>query len=782
MEDESNTSNAGALMLVNEDSKMTRAPASKPRSSKSAPKPKNKIVLLNSSKKRKADQSDTLSNIHQSKKRTSGQLQVNRLNAKKSMKDKLGSIALPRQQKNLEGPGSVILAPKPQSEASLKVDQSALGTAEKILKGKFESIGKDDDGHGLYKIKGLETPMRDYQIIASAFMIRHERSQKGPQGGIIADEMGIGKTLEAMGCMMLHKPSKQDRKEHEHLTLIVTPSRHLCAQWYDEFKKHTDEDSESIEIYQGGLKARVRSMWGFDYILTTYKQVFHDYNKAPKGVLFQLNFNRIILDEGHGIKNRCAKTSKACRALKGNRKWILSGTPFHNAEKEALPYLQFIGVDMKLRRSDFESYFGPIEQDDEHNRIMKVLELHMLRRGLEHEEMKELKGMLLKTSHQSPIDGDSEAAQEKANQDENDNFSDIIQYLDQELSSKDNTGCTQCQKTSKFIVLVCGHRICYDCYEDLVEEDMKDGKRVFKCPECNERIKNINYHPDDYDDDDSSSDDTKPTKDDKDEADDSKYERGWFIKGKKRPKINIMAFRHYSKPSGPGDDVNGQQPKANRSVTRWLKKSDTATGKIQSSSKVEKTLNLISDWQDESPDDKIIVYLNWTVTAKVLGRMLGSKKIPFLYYWGNISCEARQEALRRFREDKSIKVLLASLTAGSSGLNIECANRVISLDPWWNVCVEEQAFGRVWRHGQQKATYIVRIIARDTIDERMLQLQETKAIQCNEAIKQGKKPKPLSNEETLYLLFGNQGEPSNDGEEDSSDDVKDESDDSDYEA
>ncbi|KAI1631190.1 P-loop containing nucleoside triphosphate hydrolase protein [Biscogniauxia mediterranea] len=798
MGDESNVSTAGMLVPANEDSIINTTSTPKPKGSKPIPNNQKKSVVMKKSTKRKATQSNMPSIMPPSKKKTAGQLQVS------------------------------------QSESGLKLDRAALDTAVAILRGKVQRAGEDNNGHELYKIDGLKTPMRDYQIVASAFMIRHERSQQGPQGGIIADEMGIGKILEAMGCMVSNRPSKKDRNEHRGITLIVAPSRHLCAQWHDEFKKHTSEDSESIEIYQGGSKSRVRAMWGFDYILTTYKQVLSDYDHMSNGVLFKIEFNRIILDEGHGIKNRSAKTSKACRALKGSRKWILSGTPFHNAEKEALPYLDFLGANIKSHRVDFENCFGRLDEDDVHNRIMKVLELHMIRREkgeyflgreicplpprkeliityeltpqeriiydcceeITANKLSDTEAEAFPNSSRNQLDmckfltrmrqavnhpflletfvraltpEDLDRLKKKLLDDGTNNFNGIIQYIDQEISSKDNMGCIECQETSRLIVIVCGHLICYDCYDGIVAEDIDDGKRVFKCPECGEKVDSINYNSDESDDDE---DDTKTIGDNKDAVKTSGNRHGRVIRGKNGWKMETTPLGELELRR-PGDDANGEQPKSNRFVTRWLRKCDATPGKIQSSSKVNKTMDLISEWQSEAPDDKVIVYNKWTVTAKILGRMLNAKNIPFLYYWGDMSCAARRDALEEFRTNQSIKVLLASLTAGSAGLNIECANRVISLDPWWNVCVEEQAFGRVWRHGQEKASYLVRIIAKDTVDERMLQMQEDKAAQCSEAIKQGKKPKPLSKEETMFLLFGNR--------EDSSDDMKDEDEDDDSE-
>jgi SNF2 family DNA or RNA helicase len=95
---------------------------------------------------------------------------------------------------------------------------------------------------------------------------------------------------------------------------------------------------------------------------------------------------------------------------------------------------------------------------------------------------------------------------------------------------------------------------------------------------------------------------------------------------------------------------------------------------------------------------------------------------------------------------------VAGIKAGSVGLNITIANRVIIMTPWWNYAAETQAFGRVKRHGQEKETYVVRLFAKNTIDERIYWMQKRKDAEIREAIKTGRKPKPLSRNENLWLM------------------------------
>lgn len=95
-----------------------------------------------------------------------------------------------------------------------------------------------------------------------------------------------------------------------------------------------------------------------------------------------------------------------------------------------------------------------------------------------------------------------------------------------------------------------------------------------------------------------------------------------------------------------------------------------------------------------------------------------------------------------------------SLTCGGQGLNITCANRAISLTPWWNCAVDEQARGRIRRHGQTKETHFVRIVANDSIDDRIIALQEKKMQEIEPAMTSGKLPKSLTRDDVRFLIGG----------------------------
>jgi SNF2 family DNA or RNA helicase len=86
----------------------------------------------------------------------------------------------------------------------------------------------------------------------------------------------------------------------------------------------------------------------------------------------------------------------------------------------------------------------------------------------------------------------------------------------------------------------------------------------------------------------------------------------------------------------------------------------------------------------------------------------------------------RQSIVRQFNTDRTIPVFLISLKAGGSGLNLTGADMVIHYDPWWNPAVEDQATDRAHRIGQKKTVYSVKLITKDSVEEKVLQMQKRK--------------------------------------------------------
>jgi SNF2 family DNA or RNA helicase len=103
---------------------------------------------------------------------------------------------------------------------------------------------------------------------------------------------------------------------------------------------------------------------------------------------------------------------------------------------------------------------------------------------------------------------------------------------------------------------------------------------------------------------------------------------------------------------------------------------------------------------------------------------LDSAGIPYEYLDGKT--RQRGKCVERFQEDPNCRIFLISLKAGGLGLNLTAAEYVFLLDPWWNPAVEAQAIDRAHRIGQRRKVFAYRLIARDTVEEKVMQLQQKK--------------------------------------------------------
>ncbi|MGB9627767.1 MAG: DEAD/DEAH box helicase, partial [Thermodesulfobacteriota bacterium] len=123
-------------------------------------------------------------------------------------------------------------------------------------------------------------------------------------------------------------------------------------------------------------------------------------------------------------------------------------------------------------------------------------------------------------------------------------------------------------------------------------------------------------------------------------------------------------------------------------------------------------------------DHKALVFSQFTSFLAILREELEKQKTPYAYLDGQT--RNRKEVVERFQKDSDCRLFLISLKAGGLGLNLTEAEYVYLLDPWWNPAVEMQAIDRTHRIGQTKKVFAYRIIAKDTVEEKVLELQQTK--------------------------------------------------------
>ncbi len=167
------------------------------------------------------------------------------------------------------------------------------------------------------------------------------------------------------------------------------------------------------------------------------------------------------------------------------------------------------------------------------------------------------------------------------------------------------------------------------------------------------------------------------------------------------------------------------------------------------SSKLDYTINLIKEAIGKT--HKIILFSSFTSVLSHVGDMLKKEKISYEEITGATSATKRLALAKNFNEKDDIKVMLVSLKAGGTGLNLIGGDIVIHLDPWWNIAAEDQASDRAYRIGQKKKVTIYKLVMKDTIEEKVLTLQEKKK-DLSSIFDNAEGKSSISDEDIAYLL------------------------------
>jgi SNF2 family DNA or RNA helicase len=167
------------------------------------------------------------------------------------------------------------------------------------------------------------------------------------------------------------------------------------------------------------------------------------------------------------------------------------------------------------------------------------------------------------------------------------------------------------------------------------------------------------------------------------------------------------------------------------------------------SAKVEQLLQHMQEVISEG--HKVLVFSQFTSLLALVRTRLDEEEIVFEYLDGQT--EDRKTPVDRFQTDPDVSAFLISLKAGGTGLNLTAADYVFILDPWWNPAVEAQAIGRAHRMGQTNKVIAYRMIARGTVEEKILDLQKTKKDLAESIVSEdGDFMKKLTKEDLEMLL------------------------------
>jgi SNF2 family DNA or RNA helicase len=167
------------------------------------------------------------------------------------------------------------------------------------------------------------------------------------------------------------------------------------------------------------------------------------------------------------------------------------------------------------------------------------------------------------------------------------------------------------------------------------------------------------------------------------------------------------------------------------------------------SSKLDDLLEMVTEMVAEGR--RILLFSQFTSMLDLMKPALAAAGIAFVELRGDTV--DRAQPVRRF-EAGEVPLFLISLKAGGRGLNLTSADTVIHYDPWWNPAVEDQASDRAHRIGQTKSVFVYKLIAADTVEERIVALQERKAALASLALSQDGIALPAMDADDIDYLFG----------------------------
>ncbi|ENK1242077.1 SNF2 helicase associated domain-containing protein [Clostridium botulinum] len=172
------------------------------------------------------------------------------------------------------------------------------------------------------------------------------------------------------------------------------------------------------------------------------------------------------------------------------------------------------------------------------------------------------------------------------------------------------------------------------------------------------------------------------------------------------------------------------------------------------SGKFKIAMELIREGVNEGK--KILLFSQFTSVLKNISKLLEKEDIEYFYLDGATNASERIKLVNEFNKNSNIKLFLISLKAGGTGLNLTSANLVIHFDPWWNPAIEDQATDRAHRIGQKNLVEVIKLVCKETIEEKIIMLQEDKKELINNImnndLKSGNLINTLSKEEILDLF------------------------------
>ncbi|KAJ2901948.1 hypothetical protein MKZ38_001249 [Zalerion maritima] len=605
----------------------------------------------------------------------------------------------------------------------------------------------------------ISRQLKNFQLEGVAWMRAMEDTEWN--GGLLGDEMGLGKTIQAVSLIMSDFPQKQP-------TLVLVPPVALM-QWVSEIKSYTDGSLSTFILHGTNAKAKnvtAKELKKFDIIMMSYNSLESMYRKQEKGykrkdgihmeksVIHQLNFHRIILDEAHCIKTRTTMTARACFALKSKYRWCLSGTPLQNRIGEFFSLVRFLNVRpfalYMCKKCPCEALEWKINETSrclsckcsavEHVSVFNQQLLNPIQRHgrfgpgkMAFERLRLLSEKIMlrrqKKDHMNAMElpvKEIRVERQYFGEEESDFASSIMSNNQRKFDTYVAQGVVL-NNYANIFGLIMQMRQVADHPDLILKRSGEGGQNVIVCCICDETAEEA-------------------------------------VRSKCRHDFCRECAKHYVNSSPEPDcpvchiplSIDLEQPEMEQDEAFVKKSSIINRIKMEnwtSSTKIELLVHEIWKLRSNHATRKSIVFSQFTTMLQLIEWRLRRAGITTVMLDGSMSPAQRQASIDHFMNNINVECFLVSLRAGGVALNLTEASRVFIVDPWWNPAAEWQSADRCHRIGQTRPCIVTRLCIEDSVESRMVLLQEKKTKMIHSTINRDDTAMDSLTEADLQFLF-----------------------------
>lgn len=612
---------------------------------------------------------------------------------------------------------------------------------------------------------GMSIKLLPFQLEGLHWLLAQEEGTYG--GGILADEMGMGKTIQTIALLM--------NDTNKRPSLVVAPTVALM-QWKNEINQHTNGKLK-IYLYHGASKTvNIADLAPYDVILTTYSVLESVYRKQTYGfkrktglikeasALHNIDFYRVILDEAHNIKDRQSNTAKAVNVLRTQKRWCLSGTPLQNRIGEMYSLIRFLDIDpfskyfcTKCDCASKEWHFSDFMHCDacshvvmQHTNFFNHFMLKNIQKfGVEGPGLESfnniqtlLKNIMLRRTKVERADDLGlpprivTIRRDYFNDEEKDLYRSLYSDVTRKYNSYVEEGVVLNNYANIFSLITRMRQLADhpDLVLKRITKDSPGMDGVIVCQLCD------------------------------DEAEEP-------IESKCHHKFCRLCIKEYVESFLESDSnltcpvchiglsIDLSQPSLEVDMSAFKKQSIVSRlnlkGTWKSSTKIEALVEELYKSRSPVRTIKSIVFSQFTSMLDLVEWRLKRAGFKTVKLQGSMSPTQRDQTIKYFMNNIECEVFLVSLKAGGVALNLCEASQVFILDPWWNPSVEWQSGDRVHRIGQFRPVKITRFCIEDSIESRIIELQEKKANMIHATINQDQAAISRLTPADLQFLFNN---------------------------